>query len=257
VNGLQLLTDHQRTIVARVLEEERRDHVVVYLGGAHAYGFPSPDSDLDLKSIHVAPTRELLGLRPRLAAFDRAEVLEGVEIDYTSNELGSVVAGVLSGNGNYLERILGTTPVFEGTLLEELRSLARAAVSRKFVHHYRGFATGQRRALLEKPTAKRALYVLRTTLTGAHLLATGELVTDVTCLLDDYGFAEARELVRIKQAGERVGLNAEDTERWSAVVERSFAVLDARAASSALPESATNEAELEAWLVATRVARLS
>jgi predicted nucleotidyltransferase len=43
----------------RVLEEEqaRREHVVVYLSGAHAYGFPSPDSDLDLKAIHVAKQR--------------------------------------------------------------------------------------------------------------------------------------------------------------------------------------------------------
>jgi hypothetical protein len=31
------------------------------LSGAHAYGFPSPDSDLDLKAIHVAKTADLLG----------------------------------------------------------------------------------------------------------------------------------------------------------------------------------------------------
>jgi hypothetical protein len=256
VSGLQLLTEHQRAVALRVLEEERRNHVVVYLGGAHAYGFPSPDSDLDLKAVHVGPTRELLGLHRRLATFDRAEVLEGVEIDYTSNELGSVLAGVLSGNGNYLERILGATPVLEGPWLAELRPLVRAAISRRFVHHYRGFATSQRHALAAKPSAKRALYVLRTTLTGAHLLATGELVTDVTCLLDDYGFSEARELVHLKQAGERVGLSTEEAERWSAVVDRSFGVLETRAAASTLPESTPNEGELEEWLVATRITLL-
>ncbi|MEZ4465912.1 MAG: nucleotidyltransferase domain-containing protein [bacterium] len=31
--------------------------------GAHLYGFPSPDSDLDLKGIHLAPTPTLLGLQ--------------------------------------------------------------------------------------------------------------------------------------------------------------------------------------------------
>ena len=30
--------------------------MVVLLSGAHAYGFPSPDSDLDLKAIHLADT---------------------------------------------------------------------------------------------------------------------------------------------------------------------------------------------------------
>jgi RNA repair pathway DNA polymerase beta family len=35
-------------VMKRVLREEeaRREHIVVYLSGAHAYGFPSPDSDL-------------------------------------------------------------------------------------------------------------------------------------------------------------------------------------------------------------------
>ena len=42
------LSDHQHAIGARVVAEEssKREHVVIYLSGAHAYGFPSPDSDL-------------------------------------------------------------------------------------------------------------------------------------------------------------------------------------------------------------------
>ncbi len=56
------LSDAQLAVMTRVLDEEetRREHVVVYLSGAHAYGFPSPDSDLDLKAIHVAKTADLL-----------------------------------------------------------------------------------------------------------------------------------------------------------------------------------------------------
>lgn len=49
-----VLTNEQRSVMTRVLAEEeaQREHLVVYLSGAHAYGFPSPDSDLDLKAIH-------------------------------------------------------------------------------------------------------------------------------------------------------------------------------------------------------------
>src|SRR3954451_14933029 len=103
------LTSHQRTVADRVLDEEssRREHVVVYLSGAHAYGFPSPDSDLDLKAIHVAKTGELLGFEPPAPTVDRAEILDGVEIEYTSNELAHALAGILAGNGNFLERVLG------------------------------------------------------------------------------------------------------------------------------------------------------
>ena len=40
-----MFTEHQRSIVDRVLDEEeaKRTHLVVALSGAHAYGFPSPD----------------------------------------------------------------------------------------------------------------------------------------------------------------------------------------------------------------------
>jgi predicted nucleotidyltransferase len=83
-----VLSDDQRKVMARVLAEEeaRREHVVVYLSGAHAYGFPSPDSDLDLKAIHVARTADLLGFEVPAPTVDRAEIIDGVEIDYTSNE---------------------------------------------------------------------------------------------------------------------------------------------------------------------------
>lgn len=77
-----VLTSAQHAVMERVLDEEdtRREHVVVYLSGAHAYGFPSPDSDLDLKAIHVAKTADLLGLEIPPPTFDRAEVIDGVRL---------------------------------------------------------------------------------------------------------------------------------------------------------------------------------
>ena len=32
------------------------------VSGAHLYGFPSPDSDFDLRGVHVLPLREVVGL---------------------------------------------------------------------------------------------------------------------------------------------------------------------------------------------------
>ena len=85
-----------------------RKHLVVYLSGAHAYGFPSPDSDLDLKCVHIAPTaRPRRARRRSTIRADRIEVVDGVELDYGSNELAPVLRGAIKGNGNFLERILG------------------------------------------------------------------------------------------------------------------------------------------------------
>lgn len=252
------LTAHQQAMADRVLDEEskRRRHVVVSLSGAHAYGFPSPDSDLDLKSIHVVPTAVLLGLQAKHVTAERLEVIEGVEVDYSSNELHGVLQGILQGNGNYLERVLGAITVRGSPELEAMRPFVRGVLSRRVHRHYRGFAHGQLREWEKSgfKSAKKLLYVLRTTLTGTHLLRTGTVETDVTELLAPHGFTEALELVEQKRRGEKSELPEELSKKWQAEVARSFEVLDAAQAESVLPESPPEEAvdALEAWMLDVR-----
>ncbi|MBL9020826.1 MAG: nucleotidyltransferase domain-containing protein [Myxococcales bacterium] len=250
------LSKHQHRIAERVLDEESvaRHHVVIALTGAHAYGFPSPDSDLDLKAVHVLPTRRFVGLARPDEHANRAEIVEGVEIDYGSNEIGQVLAGLLRGYGSYLERIFGMWTIRAAPELEELRALARGALSRRVHAHYHGFATGQLKAATEAsaPTAKKLLYVLRTGLTGTHLLLTGEVVTDLTVLMDEHGFGEARELLEIKRSGERASLPGEVAERWLARAARVFELLESARGRSVLPEEPSNRDAIEAWLVALR-----
>lgn len=256
---MNVLTSAQIAVADRVLDEEelRRAHLVVYLSGAHAYGFPSPDSDLDLKAIHVEPTSALVGLRPPPLHADRMEVIDGVEVDYSSNEIGQALASILKGNGNYLERVLGTLRLREAPELAPLAPLVRATLSKRIHHHYRGFAWSQRRALdeAEQKTAKKILYVLRTALTGTHALLTGEIVADVTQLLDEHGSGEARALIERKRAGERTALSTDEAARWNGVIERALSGLDAARERSALPDEPRGVAELDAWLRELRRAR--
>jgi predicted nucleotidyltransferase len=253
-----MLTEKQERVMKSVLDHEsaKRTHVVVSLSGAHAYGFPSPDSDLDLKAIHLDATRTLLGFKPANTTADRLEVIDGVEIDYTSNELGPVLAGILGGNGNYVERVLGQLLPVKSAWLEPLQRLVQANLSQRLHRHYRGFATGQLHEW-EKTgftSAKKLLYVLRTALTGTHVLKTGEVQTDLTGLLARYGFEDARELVEQKKRGELAALPAEMSERWREKTARAFALLDEALASSTLPAEPRAEAQLEAWLVEVRLA---
>jgi len=254
-----VLSEHQTLVMARVLAEEeaRREHVVVYLSGAHAYGFPSPDSDLDLKAIHVARTADLLGFEVPPATVDRAEVLEGVEVDYTSNELAHALSGILGGNGNFIERALGRMVAQGSALLSELGPLTRRSLSRRVHRHYRGFARSQLGFLEKEPTAKKLLYVLRTTLTGIHLLESGELEPDLTRLMDGYGVSDAASLVERKRAGERVGLDPALVDEWRPRVEGLFARLDDARERSPLPEDPPNETEVREWLLAVRRSRFA
>ncbi|MFO0552219.1 MAG: nucleotidyltransferase domain-containing protein [Polyangiaceae bacterium] len=258
LRGRPLLRDEELSLADRVAKEEAARHgyahLVVYLSGAHAYGFPSPDSDLDLKCVSVLPRAAFLGLGTPRLTFDRAEVIDSIEIDYTANEIGAVLSGVLGGNGNFVERLLGHSTLEESPALEELRPLVRAALSRRAHRHYRGFARQQLVALEEKPSAKKALYVLRTALTGAHLLASGALVTDVTELFDEYGFGHARELIEEKRKAERHPLDEATVARWSAELRGAVARLDASFETSALPHAppADAAAALDRWLVMFR-----
>lgn len=256
------LSDGARAVAEPWLDERERErrHLVISLTGAHAYGFPSVDSDLDLKGVHVAPTRALLGLRTPAPSASRMETVAGVELDYTSNEIGQVLAGLLAGSGSYLERILGPHPLRRTAPGAELARLARGALSRRFRKHYAGFSRGQRREYerAEAPTAKKLLYVLRTALTGAHLLATGELVTDLVALAPRYdvdpdGLAA---LVAHKRRAERIPLDAATAARWAPELDRVQALLDESASRSPLPDEPGNADEMDAWLVALRVAQV-
>lgn len=254
--ALATLTAAQRLVADRVLAQEsaRRTHVVISLSGAHAYGFPSPDSDLDLKCVHLAPTSSLLGF-PRVASpAERLEVIDGVEIDCSSNELGGVLLGVLKGNGNYLERFLSGFAMSTGPGFDELVPLVRGALSRRVARHYAGFGTQQREEWKKsgQKSAKKLLYVLRTTLTGTHLLLTGEMVTDVTTLLSRYGLDDAMELVEQKRRGEKADLPEALSAKWAARVDGLFQRLAEAEAKSVLPPDPPNEAELEAALVKLR-----
>ncbi|NJK32151.1 MAG: nucleotidyltransferase domain-containing protein [Deltaproteobacteria bacterium] len=202
-------------------------------------------------------TRALLGLQEPLGAIDRQEWIEDVEIDLTLNELTQVVRGLLKGNGNMLERVLDPNPLRADEGVAELRERVLRNLCRRSHAHYRGFATSQRQALdPAAPQAKKVLYVLRTCLTGAHLLETGEVVPDLTRLWSRYEFPEVPELIEHKRSAERGLLDASWIERIPALLDRAFARLDQAYASSSLPEQPAEPELLEEWLIARRLAQL-
>jgi uncharacterized protein len=251
------LTAIQIRVAGEVLaeEEQRRRHLLVSLSGAHAYGFPSPDSDLDLKAVHVDPTERLLGFPLSSTTAERLEVVEGVEVDYSSNEIGHVLRGVLKGNGNYVERFLSGYLVSSTPEAEELSALVRASLSRRLHRHYHGFATQQHQEWErgDRASAKKLLYVLRTALTGVHALREGEIVTDVTRLLARYGLGDAAALVEQKRRGERSELPTQLRTAWASRVGEVFALLDRAAAESPLPAESANAVQLERWLIDARL----
>lgn len=222
--------------------------------GAHIYGFPSEDSDLDIKGMHLAPTREMLGLTKPTEAHDALEIFEGVECDVTTHEAKTALSLLIAGNGNMLERFTSVYQLVDG--FEELAALARASVSQQSFRHYSGYLKGMRREHGLKRRAKTALYAYRVALTGTHLLRTGEVVSDVTVLAPEYG-QDVSELVAFKREhGEKCALPADLDAHHTAQFDGLAEMIWQAREDSALPERASNHAAIEDWLIRRRLAAL-
>ena len=57
------------------------------ISGAHLYGFPSPDSDFDLRGAHVLPLEKVVGLDVRDETVQDSSVIEGLEMDIVSHDV--------------------------------------------------------------------------------------------------------------------------------------------------------------------------
>lgn len=248
----------------RFVESQPLPGPVVFcaLSGAHMYGFPSRDSDLDLKGAYLAPTHSLLGLAPEPAAFDHTDWLDGVECDLTTLEIAKSLRLLLRGNGNTLEQIFSPFQVVETAYLEALRALAKLSLSRRFSSHYRGFLRGLRRDFDEqpRPEVKTLLYGYRVAGTGIHLLLEKSVETNLSVLgpRHDLG-AEIDALIARKSAGgEHALLTEAEKSHFGAVWDQLDGRLQDALELSALPAELSEEARraVNDWLVELRIRAL-
>ena len=256
------LTENQNKIVDRVIREEifKRDQMLIRLVWAHSHGFASVDSDIDLMGVHVLPTSELLGLGTPKLSVNRMETLEGVEIDFNSHELKTVAHKILLGNGNFLETVLGGGSHWESGMdraqdrVTEFRRLAKLNISKKYYNHYRGFAWGQanRIAKSENPTVKSMLYVIRLCLTGAHLLNSGELESNIFTLEQEFGLSGVQAVVDSKTTEYTTEIEASLVEETKVLMGRCFEILDKARDDSSLPETAPAQDEMEQFVIELR-----
>ena len=69
------------------------------VSGAHLYGFPSPDSDYDLRGVHVLPPREVMGLDLRHETVERSTIDAGLELDLVTHDARKFFLLLLRKNG--------------------------------------------------------------------------------------------------------------------------------------------------------------
>ncbi len=245
--------------LAPVLAEHPCPLLFATVSGAHLYGFPSRDSDVDVRGVHLLPLREVVGLRERRETWERTWTPDGVEIDLVTHDLAKFVRLLLRPNGYVLEQLLSPLVVRSSPEHEALAALAPRLVTRYHARHYQGFAGSQWRLFERTGELKPLLYTFRTLLTGVHLMRTGEVVAHLPSLAGQLAEAPAYlgDLVAAKSAAEHGALGgaagAPSRERLTADVTALRAVLDEAGRSTALPERPPARAAAEDLVVEIRL----
>lgn len=214
------------------------------LSGAHLYGFPSPDSDYDLRGAHVLPLAKVTGLEVRDETVQDSRVIEGLEMDIVSHDVRKFFGLLLKKNGYVLEQLYSPWIVRTTPAHAELKVLASGCVTKHHAHHYLGFAETQWNLFLKGSPrrVKPLLYVYRVLLTGIHLMRTGQVEANLVALNAEARPPQIPDLIARKLAGpEKATLDDDGVAFHEAEFERLRGQLEAARDASFLPDVPSEE----------------
>ncbi len=225
------------------------------ISGAHLYGFPSPDSDFDLRGTHVLPLDAVVGLDEKDQTIDRTDFYDGMEVDLVTHDVKKFFSLMLKKNGYVLEQVHSPLIVHTTPEHEELIQIAKNCVTRHHAHHYLGFAANQWK-LFEKEDPRRVkplLYTFRVLLTGSHLMRTSEIEANIVTLNEDAKLPYLDELIARKVGGPEKGtLSETDFSFYESEFNRLVASLESARDESKLRDAAEGKDALNDLLVRVR-----
>lgn len=232
--------------------------VYVSLSGSHLYGFPSKDSDIDIRCCHIADTKSFFHLSEPNDNFIWKDMIDGIPIEFESQEIRKVIGLAMGNNSNILENIfspnlLSSVP----TEYIRLAELAKQSISQIVYNPYHGMAEFNYKKFIESmnPTykdklVKKYLYVIRAYLVGTYALETGTIEPNIRFHLKkewNYDSKEDRilitELIEKKEDAE-YQVTAIDHKRCREVIARLKGRMELAKISSFLPNKPTNQ---DAW----------
>lgn len=253
-------TDRPRTVeitereaLLEIVREQPHPLIFVTISGAHLYGFPSSDSDYDLRGVHILPLDEIVGLGQPRMTIECGGRTERFEQDLVTHDALKFFRLLLKNNGYVLEQlyspfILQTTPEHE-----ELRDIAHDLITRNHAHHYLGFARKQWGLFEKALRVKPLLYVYRVLLTGIHLMRTGQVESNLVRLNESFRLGYIRDLVSQKIHGaEKGAMKDADIKFHRGEYERLIGELEAARDASALPISPQGRERLNDLLLRLR-----
>ena len=243
-------------ILSKIVSEQPFPLLFATISGAHLYGFPSPDSDYDLRGVHILPLPKVIGLESGRETIEISEFREGIELDLVTHDAKKFFGLMLKKNGYVLEQlysplVLRTTPEHD-----ELKAIAKNCITKHHAHHYLGFAKTEWK-LFEKEQPHRVkplLYIYRVLLTGINLMQTGDVEANLINLNDKFNLPYLPELIQRKSAGAEKGiLPVVDLEFHRKEYERLTLALEKEFQRSSLPDAPGAKDALNDLLIRLRL----
>ena len=90
-------------LLHRIVAAQPHPLLFATISGAHLYGFPSPDSDFDLRGAHILPLEKIAGLEVSDETVEDSRIIEGLEMDIVSHDVRKFFGLMLKKNGYVLE----------------------------------------------------------------------------------------------------------------------------------------------------------
>ncbi|MEM7527817.1 MAG: nucleotidyltransferase domain-containing protein [Pseudomonadota bacterium] len=210
-----------RDDIQRILKEIEEEHDVRILfaieSGSRAWGFPSPDSDYDVRFVYAHRARWYLSLMP---GRDVIELPISNDLDIGGWDLRKALNLLLKANPVLLEWL--SSPIRyhwdEGSTAPLLALAERTAAATACMHHYRSLGEGQWRQHIDgrsEVTLKKYFYVLRPALAlrWIRMNATGAPPMNIQAMstglsLDPGTIDEITHLLALKAATREAGEGA-------------------------------------------------
>ncbi|MDQ6422918.1 nucleotidyltransferase domain-containing protein [Paenibacillus sp. LHD-117] len=214
---MDVQSDRKKIIKEELDRLEREENVrILYAceSGSRAWGFPSKDSDYDVRFLYIRPREWYLSI------FDKKDVIErpiSESLDISGWDLRKALKLFRKSNPPLLEWLQSPIRYSEySSVAEQIRGMSPLAFSPKScMHHYLNMARGNYRDYLQGDFVrlKKYFYVLRPVLACEWILRYGELPpmefqTLVQRLVPDGSELKhaIQELLARKMAGEELDL---------------------------------------------------
>lgn len=262
-----------RPVLQQLVAEQPYPLLFATVSGAHLYGFPSVNSDYDLRGVHLLPVREVIGLtEPRETievSTDRFAALDPsgspapenlgipLEIDLVTHDARKFFEMLLKRNGYVLEQLFSPLVIHSGQTHARLLDISRDCITRHHAHHYLGFSRKQWALFRHRPRVKTLLYTYRVLLTGIHLMRSGEIEANLMRLNDHFDPPHVHKLLALKLRGEEhAALQSADIKEFEFhrnEFERLTRELELARDRSSLPDNPTARHALSELLVDLRM----